>query len=76
MLSLILKLKTLLVLMISMIERRITNGTVEIHLPKLMPYIFFPVTMPNLFSILLKTFSSIEHVKVFPTLIPLVISGI
>ena len=39
---------TLLVLVLS-IERWLTSGTVAIHLLKLMPYIFLPVIMPNLF---------------------------
>ena len=34
--------------------RQLTNSTVVIHLLKLMPYIFLPLIMPNLFSNLLK----------------------
>ena len=79
-LSLILKLKTLgltlLVLVLSMMESRLTNGSVAIHLLKLMPYIFLPVIMTNLLSNLLKTLSLIENIKIFPTLTLLVISGI
>ena len=56
--SLLIKLKslglTLLVLVLSKIERRLTNGTVAIHLLKLMSCIFLPVIMPNIFSNLLK----------------------
>ena len=78
-LSLILKLKSpglnLFVLVLSMIERRLTNGTVAIHLLKLMSFIFLPVIMLTLFSNLLNTLSSIENVKIFPILTLLVISS-
>ena len=67
---------TLLVLVLSMIESKLTNGTVAIHLLQLMPYIFLPIIMPNLFSNSLETLSSIENVKVFPILTLLVISGV
>ena len=66
-LSQILKLKspglTLLFLVLSKIERRLTNGTVAIHLLKFMLYIFLPIIMPNVFSSLLKPLSSIENVN-------------
>ena len=79
-LSLILKLKspslTLLVLVLSKIERLFTNGTVVIHLVKLMPYVILPVILPNLFSKLLEILSYIEHVKLFPIITFLVIFGI
>ena len=54
----------------------LTNGTIVIDLLKLMPYIFQPVIMPNLFSNLLKTLSSIKNDKIFPILTLLMISGI
>ena len=78
--TLILKLKnpglTLLVLVLSKIERWFTKGTVAIHMLKFMPYIFMLVIMPNLFSNFLKVLSSIENVIMFPILPLLVISGI
>ena len=67
---------TLLVLMLSKIERRLTNSTIAIHLLKLMPFTFLPVSMSNAFSSLLNTHSSIENFKIFPILTLLEISGI
>ena len=40
--------------MLSKIEKQLKNGTVAIHLLKLIPFIFLPGIMPNLFSNLLK----------------------
>ena len=38
------------VVVLSKIERLLTNGALLIHLLKLMPYIFLLVIMPNLLS--------------------------
>ena len=67
---------TLLVLVLSKIEKRLINGTVVIHLLKLMSFTFMSVSMPNLLSNLLKIHSTAGNVKIFLIMTLLVISGI